>query len=294
MHFNFPIPPNYDEKPLWNKSKFTISGQHLSVIKYTENLSGWNNNLTFFHEEEAYNGNHYIDKASRNNAISNLKKSVVSKNPIILEVGSSSGYFLHDLKLTFTTAFIIGSDCIAEPLEKLAKNVSNIPLIQFDLNECPLPDNSVDAIVLLNVLEHIEDDQTAINQLYRILKPNGTVIIEVPANPDIYDFYDEYLKHYRRYTLKELIFKSKTSGFTIRKASHLGFFLYPIFMLTKKYGTSKKNLSDIQKQEMIKQRISYGGKIGNMILTILMNIELMIGNFFSYPIGIRCTIVLKK
>ena len=41
------------------------------------------------------------------------------------------------------------------------------------------------AVVLLNVLEHIQDHEGALRQLYRILKPGGVVIIEVPAGPHL-------------------------------------------------------------------------------------------------------------
>lgn len=72
---------------------------------------------------------------------------------------------------------------------------------------CPLPDNSVDIVIALNVLEHIEDDITAIKQIYRILKPGGYAIIEVPRNPNLYDLHDERLKHFRRYQMNDLIDK---------------------------------------------------------------------------------------
>ncbi|MFA4955738.1 MAG: class I SAM-dependent methyltransferase [Candidatus Methanoperedens sp.] len=294
MDFEWPIPPGYNERPIWTGKGFTISGQYVSVIKYTEDSNGWNDDLTVFHEIEAPHGNHYIDKASRHHAVSQLNNVINKKGSIILEVGSSSGYFLRDLKLTAPNAFIVGSDCIFEPLERLAKNIQNIPLIQFDLTLCPLPDNSVDAVVLLNVLEHIEDDQKALQQLYRILKKNGIAVIEVPANPIIYDFYDEYLKHYRRYMIDELIIKSENAGFKIKKASHLGFFLYPFFMFIKKQSKSKRNLTEKMKQDLLKKQISYGGVIGNTILDKLMNIELLIGRLCSYPVGIRCTITLEK
>ena len=49
------------------------------------------------------------------------------------------------------------------------------------------------------MLEHVEDDQAAIRQVYRILQPGGVAVIEVPAGPDLYDIYDRQLMHHRRY-----------------------------------------------------------------------------------------------
>jgi len=291
MNFEFPIAPKYNKTPVWTGKDFLISEQHLSIIRYTENLNGWNSNLTSFHEKEAYNGNHYIDIASRKHALSQLKNTINKANIVILEIGSSSGFFLKDIIKTAPNAFIIGSDSISEPLENIALN---IPLLQFDLNKCPLPDNSIDAVVLLNVLEHIEDDKKALEQLYRILKPKGIAIIEVPANPNIYDTYDEMLKHYRRYNIKNLTTLSENVGFKTLYSSHLGFFIYPIFKLFKIINKQKKFSSNEQKQVNIKRMIDFGGKTMNYILHLVMIVELSIGNKIKYPFGIRCLLTLLK
>lgn len=294
MDFEWPIPLGYNERPIWTGKGFKIAGQQISVIKYTEDSSGWNDSLTAFHESEASHGNHYIDRASRRHALQQIKGLIGKQGVVILEVGSSSGYFLRDLKLVAPTAFIIGSDCISEPMERLAENIPNIPLIQFDLTKCPLPDNSVDALVLLNVLEHIEDDQKALKQLYRILKPGGIAVIEVPANPELYDFYDELLKHYRRYNLEKLMFISEKVGFKLLYKSHLGFFIYPLFKFVKLRNKRKKNKTQTEKQLNVKNMIGFGGSISNLLLYILMLSELTLGIGIRYPFGVRCLLTLKK
>ena len=294
MDFEWPIPPGYNERPIWTGKGFKIAGQQISVIKYTEDSSGWNDSLTAFHESEASHGNHYIDKASRRHALQQIKGLIGKQGIVILEVGSSSGYFLRDLKLVAPTAFIIGSDCISEPMERLAVNMPNIPLIQFDLTKCPLPDSSIDALVLLNVLEHIEDDQKALKQLYRILKPGGIAVIEVPANPELYDFYDELLKHYRRYNLINLMFISEKVGFKLLFKSHLGFFIYPLFKFVKLRNKRKKNKTQTEKQLNVKTMIGFGGSIANLLLYVLMLSELTLGTVIRYPFGVRCLLTLRK
>lgn len=59
-------------------------------------------------------------------------------------------------------------------------------------------------ILLLDVLEHIEDDLTALRNVTRLLAENGQIIITVPALPFLYGKRDEQFKHYRRYTSKTL------------------------------------------------------------------------------------------
>ncbi len=91
----------------------------------------------------------------------------------------------------------------------------------------------VDVIIALNVLEHIRDDKTALEQIYRILKPGDFAILEAPANQELYDFFDEQLKHFRRYNLNDLCDMAREANFTIIKASHFAFFIYPAFKFVK-------------------------------------------------------------
>jgi hypothetical protein len=59
-------------------------------------------------------------------------------------------------------------------------------------------------VVLVNVLEHFEDDAAAVSHVARVLKPGGVAVIEVPAGPQLFDVYDKYLQHFRRYQLADL------------------------------------------------------------------------------------------
>ena len=91
-------------------------------------------------------------------------------NSNIIDIGCSSGSLLHLIRKEYPDLALIASDFIIEPLEELYKQNINIPLLQFDLKQCPLPDSSIDLITCLNVLEHIDDDKKALLNLYRILK----------------------------------------------------------------------------------------------------------------------------
>jgi SAM-dependent methyltransferase len=61
----------------------------------------------------------------------------------------------------------------------------NSPLadIKADITDLPFPDQSHDLIVCLHVLEHVQDDRKAISELFRVLRPGGTAVIQVPPSP---------------------------------------------------------------------------------------------------------------
>lgn len=62
----------------------------------------------------------------------------------------------------------------------------------MDLCNIRYPDNSFDAIICCHVLEHIVDERKAISELYRILKPRGWAILQVPIALSIESTYEDY------------------------------------------------------------------------------------------------------
>lgn len=294
MSLPFALPPIMADGdiPRWEGNGFRVGNEFTNVLQYSINTLGWNDDLTSFHEESA-GDQHFIDRASRDHAIQQLKSHLSSKsNPTILEIGCSSGFMLHRMHKAFPQATIIGADVVSEPLHKLAVALPTIPLLRFDLLHCPLPDNSIDAIVILNVLEHIENDALALQQIHRILKPGGVAIIEVPAGPGLYDIYDKVLMHYRRYTRADLTKLVSQIGFKIKDNSHLGFFLYPPFWFVKKRNKRLLAESEETQQKLVEKTIRDTGE--NKLFHFIMQTELLLGKMISYPVGIRCLMSCVK
>jgi SAM-dependent methyltransferase len=78
-----------------------------------------------------------------------------------------------------------------------------------------------DSIVLVNVLEHIAEDQALLNDTHEVLPPGGTLLLLVPALPRIYGSLDQAFGHYRRYTKTSLASKLRLAGFGIRRLAYL-------------------------------------------------------------------------
>ncbi|MFT5139751.1 MAG: SAM-dependent methyltransferase [Lysobacterales bacterium] len=77
-----------------------------------------------------------------------------------------------------------------------------------------------DSVLYLNVLEHIEDDEAELSMARQALKPNGHLVVFVPALPWLYSNLDRQLGHFRRYVKKDLIELTRRSGFDIVDARY--------------------------------------------------------------------------
>ena len=287
---SFPAPPGCSEA-VWTGKGFLVDGSRIPILSYDNRSGAWSDELTQFHEEAA-GGDHYIDRASREHAAAQLRRWLAPGRRTIMDIGCSSGFFLTLLSRQFPDCVVIGADSVRGPLERLSRNMPDIPLLQFDLSSCPLPDGSFDGLVLLNVLEHIEDDLAATRHLQRILKPGGVAVIEVPAGPGLYDVYDQELLHFRRYRMAGLLRMLRSSGLDILERSHLGFFLYPAFWMTKKRNRRYLDASPDVRREVVKRSIRRSSNSSAM--HVIMRIESRLRSWLYYPAGIRCLVTCRK
>jgi SAM-dependent methyltransferase len=84
--------------------------------------------------------------------------------------------------------------------------------IVADGTHLPIPPNTIDHVICSEVLEHVEDDQAAIAELARVLRPGGLVLITVPHKRAYYAADDRYVRHFRRYEVGEMRQKFENAG----------------------------------------------------------------------------------
>lgn len=288
LRLSFPSPKPEQASLVWDGNQFVSEGgQVSSVLEYSENFVGWSDDLTLMHEE-AVGDNHPIDIASRNNALESIRELNLKPRSRVLEIGCSSGFLLRGLVSEFKEFIIVGADVVKEPLYKLAAEGMGVPLLRFDLLKCPLPEASFDVVVMLNVLEHIGPDTEALEKLWRLLKPGGFLILEVPAGEDLYDPYDSQLCHFRRYSIRGLSTKLQRAGFEIKRKSHLGFFIFPLFALVK----LKNRFFGVRQQDKVVEEQAQRTS-GSKLLRWSLELETKMRRF-NLPFGIRALIVARR
>ncbi len=107
----------------------------------------------------------------------------------------------HVTSLDASAAFV---ESLATRLRGLHPDAEPAVLVG-DVGEMPFEDADFDVVVCGEVLEHLEDDRGAVGELARVLRPGGSLVVSVPANPWRYDWVDHWAGHRRRYTEDGLV-----------------------------------------------------------------------------------------
>jgi SAM-dependent methyltransferase len=126
---------------------------------------------------------------------------------------------------------------------ELAKE-RGINVVRGDATRLPMPDSQFDLAVSYDVLEHIEDDAGVAEEMMRVLKPGGRVLIAVPADPRLWSEHDDAVSHLRRYTRESLTTLFEDAGFTIEKVRSWNVILRPV--IAWKRGRESNAGSDIE------------------------------------------------
>jgi SAM-dependent methyltransferase len=122
----------------------------------------------------------------------------------VLEIGSGIGNMTALIAGSATS--MVATDMEAHYLEALRARFAGdarIEVAHYDLDGAPpaaVSRRRFDAIVAVNVIEHIRDDRALVQTLSGLLKPGGKLVVYVPACPAAFGPLDQALGHYRRYT----------------------------------------------------------------------------------------------
>ena len=93
-------------------------------------------------------------------------------------------------------------------------------------DDVPVDDSWADAVLLLDVIEHLDDDHAGLRAARRALRPGGVMVITVPAYPWLWSGHDVALGHRRRYTAGTLRSVITATGLSL---AHLGYFNTALF-----------------------------------------------------------------
>ena len=88
--------------------------------------------------------------------------------------------------------------------------------IVADAGSVPLASSTVSVVTMLDLLEHV-DDEVALHEARRMLRPGGTLLVSVPALPSLWSYRDEAAGHLRRYSKRTLLELLRRHGFVVTR-----------------------------------------------------------------------------
>jgi len=157
-----------------------------------------------------------------------LKQMDASEGDMILDLGCGMGYFTHIMGRKGAICF--GMD-FSFPSLKFARDEGPGFYLKGSSEDIPFKDNSFGKVLFTDVIEHLEDEEPALKEIARVLKPSGELVITTPAKAGLLNgtklnllFHDqpgtpEY--HYRiGYTSEELNVKMNNQGIKLTKVRY--------------------------------------------------------------------------
>jgi SAM-dependent methyltransferase len=230
---------------------------------------------------------HWWFRARRRKVLDYVQVSPAAR---YLDIGCSTGMLLSELisrgaDPDSVYGVDISESAIGTCVERGLKHahVMDAASITFDKE-------SFDCIVSSDCLEHLEDDNKALNNWYGLLKPGGRLVVFVPAFMSLWSPHDVVNHHYRRYERGELAKKMEAAGFTVQDQGYWNFTLFfPIFIfrLIKKVFF---NISEQTPQEDLKRP----NLLINKLLFGLLALENRLLKHLHFPIGVSTYCICTK
>ena len=168
---------------------------------------------TFYETLYAAEDRHFWFR-SRNRVIAALAAQAVAGLRLgyrVLELGCGDGNVIRFLQESCPDGLVVGMDLFGEGLQYAQRRGARL-LVQADVAMAPFAEG-FNVIGMFDVLEHIADDHVVLRQVFDLLSDGGTLLLTVPANQELWSYFDEASHHCRRYELG-------TAGQTTRRWIH--------------------------------------------------------------------------
>ncbi len=197
---------------------------------------------------EHYEGIYEVAYDFRNENLTRLVASYVKKDGVVLDIGCGSGFLLDELSRKGMRA--IGIEPNRDLIELSKKRNTSLAILEGRAEDIgALLKEKVRTAIMIDVLEHIEDDEGFLKTLASHIESGGEVIIVVPSYPFLYGLRDRKYGHWRRYSKRMLRRRLRGSGFSvmfIRNWNMLGVLPYAISekIFRKELETSLRRKTD--------------------------------------------------
>lgn len=207
-------------------------------------------------------------------------------SPRILDIGCGTGSNIEHLHLRDYRQ-VTGLDISTRAL-RYCQSKQLTDLVCGDSIRPPFRPQTFDVIMALDLIEHLEDDVTALQRLADLLRPGGQMVVFTPAFNFLWGRQDDISHHFRRYTSGELKQKLEMAGFSIEKMSYANTFLFPVIWA----GRVIVRLFDSQIHSVSENDLHPSWSNG--LLQTIFAAERPLLRLVAFPFGVSLLCIAKK
>ncbi len=210
-----------------------------------------------------------------------LSRTQLPAEPRILDAGcGTGGNFVRYAQRGPTDGVDPSPDAVRFCQERGLSSVQ-----QAGLEELPFEDERFDLIAATDVLEHVDAENQALREMWRVAAPGGVLLLTVPAYAWLWSEEDEKLHHYRRYTRRRLRLATKKAGWKPEIATYFNSVLLPAIALARQLPNGNPDRAEVDRTPAI-----LDGPLG-----LPMQLEArMIAAGVRLPAGVSVGIVCRK
>jgi len=213
----------------------------------------------------------------------------------LIEVGCGTGFVSRYLKEI--GYHVECGDLHLEGLQYCKERDAGEAYYQFNLQD-PIFSEEYDAYCAFDVLEHLDDDERALDNMYVGLKPGGFLFLTVPACNAIWSYADEYAGHKRRYSAKDLECKVRSAGFEVIRLTYFMTFLFPAIALSRllfRSNARKQSSCQTEKGNRVMKELELNPLL-NTLFYHIFRMELPLIRRMDLPFGssLLCVAVKKS
>ncbi|MBF0328701.1 MAG: class I SAM-dependent methyltransferase [Nitrospirae bacterium] len=223
---------------------------------------------------------------ARNELIIFMLKKYYSGIRSFMEIGCGTGFVLSGVASAFPYAKMMGCDVSIESLLFASSRVKNAYFMQMDVRNMPFVDE-FDVVGAFDVLEHIQEDEVVLSEIFKAVKKGGGLILTIPQHPWLWSETDRYWSHVRRYTVDEAHKKIENAGFKIIRSTSFVSLLLPAMIASRYYRSNKHDIK-------VFDDLNISPTVNKILYLILCIERSLIKLGFSIIIGGSRLIVARK
>ncbi len=167
--------------------------------------------------------------------------------PAVLDAGCGTGGLILRLREAQPAWRFTGIDFMPLACELARRRCGpDVEIREASITALPFADGSFDAVVSADVICQVDNPEVAAAEFFRVLRPGGRVIINVPAYMWMWSYHDDTCQTRHRYTRAEMDVLLARAGFAERRLTHWNALPFPLVWAKRKLFRTTGDTSDVK------------------------------------------------